>query len=364
MADEKAILEHFLVEGEVLSVEPCGSGHINHTFLVRTSGKENYCLQEINTGIFRDVDRLMENILKVTAYLRDKITQAGGNPERETLTIIMTKEGKPYYKDEKGRVWRVYLCIQDAESLDQITEKSVFYQSGIGTGRFMAMLADYPVNELCETIPDFHNMEKRFRDFEEAIARDCCHRADEVAAEIAFIRARKGEMPVLDEMHRRGEIPLRVVHNDMKLNNIMLDCKTHEAVCVIDLDTVMPGLAVHDFGDAIRFGANTAAEDEPDTSKVSLSMELYDTFVEGFLAGCGGLLTDKEIEMLPMGAKMRTLEDGMRFLTDYLQGDTYYKTTRKRQNLDRCRTQLALVEDMEKKWGQMCASIDNMKSLC
>lgn len=363
MEDEKAILEHFPVEGEILSVESYGSGHINHTFLIRTNGKQNYCLQEINTKIFRDVDHLMENILNVTSYLREKIMQAGGDPERETLTVIMTKEGKPCYEDEMGRKWRVYLHIRDAESLEQITEKADFYQSGIGTGKFMAMLNDYPANELYETIPDFHNMEKRFADFEEAIARDCCHRANEVAAEIAFIRARKDEMPILADMLKKGELPLRVVHNDMKLNNILVDCRTHEAVCVIDLDTVMPGLSVHDFGDAIRFGANTAAEDEPDTGRVSLSMELYDIFVEGFLTGSGGLLTDKEIAMLPMGAKMRTLEEGMRFLTDYLQGDTYFRIAHERQNLDRCRTQLALVKDMEKKWEQMCASIDNRNSL-
>lgn len=349
------ILKHFVPEQEELSIEPYGSGHINRTFLVKVKGEHKYILQKINTAIFKNVPELMENIMWVTSYLREKIISTGGDPKRETLTVVMTTDGKPYYIDREGGAWRVYLFIKDAETLDKVRSKEDFYQSALAFGRFQALLADYPAETLHETIPDFHNTPKRYMDFEKAVEEDCCNRVREVTDEIEFIRGCKNELPVLTDMLKRGELPLRVTHNDTKLNNIMLDCNTCEAVCIIDLDTVMPGLSIYDFGDAIRFGANTAAEDEQDISKVSLSLELFETYVSGFLKGCEGRLGEKEIEMLPMAAKMMTLECGMRFLADYLQGDTYFKIERERQNLDRCRTQLALVADMEKKWEQMCS---------
>lgn len=349
------VLKHFRIDENIVSVEPYGSGHINHTFLATAESGRKYILQGINTSIFENTKELMENILGVTSYLRDEIIRTGGDPRRETLTVVLTVDGEPYYSDEEGNDWRVYLFIEDAVTFDRVESNEDFYQSGLAFGRFQAMLANYPAETLHETIPDFHNTAKRYLDFEKAVEENCCDRVKEVEEEIAFIRARKDEMSVLHDMLKRGELPLRVTHNDTKLNNIMLDPRTHRAICVIDLDTVMPGLSVHDFGDAIRFGANTAAEDEPDTGKVSLSLELFEIYVKGFLEGCNNRLTKNEIEMLPMGAKMMTLECGMRFLTDYLQGDTYFKTVRKHQNLDRCRTQLALVADMEKKWEQMCS---------
>ncbi len=352
--EKQEILAQFQVEENVVSVEPYGSGHINHTFLVKTTEEKKYILQGINTTVFKNVDELMENIIGVTSYLRKEIARNGGDPERETLTVVLTKERKPYFTDDEGNNWRLYQFIEGAGTYDAVESKEDFYQSGLAFGKFQAMLADYPAETLHETIPDFHNTAKRYEAFEKAVEEDICHRAGEVAEEIAFVRARKNEMSILHELLAKGEIPLRVTHNDTKLNNIMLDDRTHEAICVIDLDTVMPGLSVHDFGDAIRFGANTAAEDEPDVSKVSLSLELFEIYVKGFLTGCGGRLTAKEVEMLPMGAKMMTLECGMRFLTDYLQGDTYFKTSRKNHNFDRCRTQFALVADMEKKWEKMC----------
>lgn len=348
------VLKHFVLEREGLSIEPYGSGHINRTFLVRADGECKYILQKINTSIFKDVAALMENIIRVTSYLREEIIRTGGDPERETLTVVMATDGKSYYSDEEGNAWRVYLFVRDAETFDKVRDKEDFYQSALAFGRFQALLADYPAGELHETIPDFHDTLKRYEDLEKTISSDCCGRVCEVPDEIEFIRARKGELSILSDMLGRGELPLRVTHNDTKLNNIMLDCNTCKAICIIDLDTVMPGLSAYDFGDAIRFGANTAAEDEPDIGKVALSLELFEVYVRGFLKGCEGCLSAKEIEMLPMGAKIMTLECGMRFLTDYLQGDTYFKTERKRQNLDRCRTQLALVADMEKKWEQMC----------
>lgn len=353
MKEKKELLKHFRLEGEVESVKPHGSGHINHTFLVKTHGERKYILQKINTDIFHDTDVLMENIVNVTSYLRKKIIQAGGDPERETMTVIPTTDGRYYYVDTEGNHWRVYLSIGNTVSLDQAENAEQFYASGFAFGRFQAQLADYPAATLHETIPDFHNTPKRYQAFEKAVEEDVCHRAESVAKEIAFIRERKEEIPILTDLLQKGELPLRITHNDTKLNNILLDADNYEAVCIVDLDTIMPGLCAYDFGDAIRFGANTAAEDEADVSKVSLSLELYDAYARGFLEGCGGRLTAKEIETLPLGAKIITLEQGIRFLTDYLQGDTYYQTEREGQNLDRCRTQLALVADMEAKWERM-----------
>lgn len=353
IVEKKEIFAHFLPEREILSVKPHGSGHINHTFLVTTEDGRKFILQKINTEIFRNTDELMENIVNVTAYLREKIIRAGGDPERETMTVIPTATGTSYYADAQGQDWRVYLCIEHITTLDRVERKEDFYENGRAFGNFQAMLADYPAETLHETIPDFHNTPKRYQDFERAVEQDVCRRADSVAEEINFIRAHRDEMSVLTDMQKRGELPLRITHNDTKLNNILLDEQSHAAVCIVDLDTIMPGLCAYDFGDAIRFGASTAAEDEPDVSKVSLSLELYEAYAQGYLAGCGTSLTEKEIETLPMGAKIITLEQGMRFLTDYLQGDVYYHTEREGQNLDRCRTQLALVADMERKWEQM-----------
>ena len=352
--EKKELIEQFQVEQDVASIEPYGSGHINHTYLAEMSEGKKYMLQGINTTIFKNTDELMENIINVTSYLREEIIRTGGDPKRETLTVVMTKNGKSYYTDEDGSKWRVYEFIEGAQTFDAVESKEDFYQSAVAFGKFQAQLANFPADTLHETIPNFHNTAKRYQDFEKAVEADVKGRAAEVQEEIAFVRARKGEVSELHDMLAKGELPLRVTHNDTKLNNIMIDSKTHQAICVIDLDTVMPGLSAHDFGDAIRFGANTAAEDEPDVSKVSLSLELFEIYVKGFLEGCGGRLTPNEVKALPMGAKMMTLECGMRFLADYLEGDVYFKIAREKHNLDRCRTQFALVADMEKKWQQMC----------
>lgn len=352
--EKKDILMQFQVNGEAASIEPYGSGHINHTYLAQMAEGKKYILQGINTTIFKDTDQLMENILNVTSYLREEIEREGGDPARETLTVVKTKDGKSYYTDDEGSKWRVYEFIEDAQTFDAVESNEDFYQSAVAFGKFQAMLAKFPADTLHETIPNFHNTAKRYQDFEKAVEADVKGRAAEVQEEIAFVRARSKEVSQLHDMLAKGELPLRVTHNDTKLNNIMIDSATHKAICVIDLDTVMPGLSAHDFGDAIRFGANTAAEDEPDVSKVSLSLELFEIYVKGFLEGCGGRLTPNEVKALPMGAKMMTLECGMRFLADYLEGDVYFKISREKHNLDRCRTQFALVADMEKKWQQMC----------
>ena len=345
-----------MAEGQFLPEEaeeicPYGSGHINDTFLVR-AGKR-YILQRMNRNIFTDPQGVMENILGVTNFLREKIEKAGGDGMRETLTVIPTKAGEPLYWDSLGDCWRMYHFIEDAISYDRVESERDFYESAVAFGNFQQMLADYPAETLHETIPGFHDTKARYEVFLKAVEEDVCHRAKEVAKEIAFFQERKEIAAVLGDMLAAGELPLRVTHNDTKLNNIMMDAKTGKGICVIDLDTVMPGLAVHDFGDSIRFGASTGDEDEPDLSKVNCDLHLFQLYTEGFLKGCRGSLTETERAMLPMGAKVMTYECGMRFLTDYLQGDTDFKIHREGQNLDRCRTQMKLVADMEANWEKM-----------
>lgn len=351
--EKENILRQFELDFPPSSVSSYGQGHINRTYLVETSGNERYILQGINKTVFPRPEELMENIVKVTMYLKDMIEKSGGNPDRETLTLVPALDGKSFFKDEEGEYYRVYRFIEDAVTLNAVGQLTDFYESGIAFGRFQSMLRDFPAETLHCVIPDFHNTAKRFLALEKAVELDTCGRKEEVKKEIDFIWERRQEMSLLEDMQKAGALPLRVTHNDTKLNNVMLDEKSHKALCVIDLDTVMPGLSVHDFGDAIRFGANTAAEDERDLQKVSLSLELYDIYKKGFLQGCEGSLTKDELRMLPMGAKMMTLECGMRFLTDYLSGDTYFKVAREKHNLDRCRCQLALAADMERKWNEM-----------
>lgn len=351
-------------EEQIVSCSRYGSGHINDTFLAdcRRDGEgKRYILQRINHEIFTDVESLMENVSGVTSYLRGVIEKEGGDPDRETLNLVPNQEGGLYYKDTSGCYWRAYKFIEGATTYDRVEKPEDFYESAEAFGHFQNLLADYPVEKLSETIPDFHNTPKRYRDFCQAVEEDKCGRASSVAEEINFVRERAEKMGIVMDQLKNGEIPYRVTHNDTKLNNIMIDDTTGKAICVIDLDTIMPGASVFDYGDSIRFGANTAAEDETDLSKVSLSIMLFETYTKGFLKGCAGSLTEAETELLPRGAWMMTLECGMRFLTDYLQGDTYFKVHRPGHNLDRCRCQFALVSDMEAKWEQMAQIVRNSR---
>lgn len=350
----------FAIEGTYKDCVPYGNGHINDTYLLtyQQNGQEHaYILQHMNKTIFTDPEALMENIIGVTGFLKEKIRAAGGNPQRETLDFVFTADGKPYYKDGFGEYWRTYHYIDHVYALDQVKDPEDFYQSALSFGRFQQMLADFPAETLHETIPNFHNTAVRFGNFEKAVAEDICGRATGIQDEIQFVKQRFDLACALGNLQDQGKIPLRVTHNDTKSNNVLIDEATGKGLCVIDLDTVMPGLSVNDFGDSIRFGASTAAEDEKDLSKVSCSMELYEAYVKGFLEGCGGRLTEKEILSLPLGAKVMTYECGMRFLTDYLSGDTYFKIHRPEHNLDRARTQFKLVADMESKWEQMQAIV-------
>lgn len=351
------IAENFQFKGILVDIRPWGNGHINDTYLMgyEIDNKEcvRYILQRINKNVFPKPEEVMENVVNVTTHLHKKILENGGDPYRETLNIIPTKSGMSYYKESEDNYWRGLIFITDATSYDVAETPEEFYQSAVAFGRFQSLLADFPAEELHETIKNFHNTKSRFDTFKKALEEDVADRAKYVKDEIQFVLDREKDASYFVDLIDKHEIPIRVTHNDTKLNNIMIDNETHEGICVIDLDTTMPGLAMYDFGDSIRFGASTGEEDEKDLSKVSCSMELFEAYTKGFIEGCDGKLTEKEIELLPMGAKVITYECGMRFLTDYLQNDVYFKTSRKEHNLDRARTQFKLVADMEKKWNQM-----------
>ena len=339
---------------KVLGCEPYGNGHINDTFLV-TGDTKRFILQAINSNVFKKPEEVMHNISLVTSFLK---TQT--DDERRVLNLVKTKDGKPFYKDEDGRYWRVYDFVESSLSLDLPESTEDFYQSAIAFGEFQKLLNFFPVEKLYETIPDFHNTPDRYKNFLTAVENDSCKRAASVAEEIKFVKDRADFYSVLFDNNKEGKLPLRVTHNDTKINNVMLDLETRTALCVIDLDTIMPGFSVNDFGDSIRFGASTAAEDEKDLSKVEMDITLFETYAKGFIKGCGGLLTKDEIMLMPEGAKMMTIECGMRFLTDYLEGDTYFKTKYETHNLDRCRTQFKLVADMEAKWDEMKKIVEKL----
>lgn len=346
----------FLHKGAAVGCERYGNGHINDTFLLTClDGEEvhKYILQRMNTHVFQDPRGLIKNVSGVTSYLRSRILEQKGDPDRETLTLVKTRSGDVCYTDSIGSWWRMYLFISGATTYDTVENPEDFYQSARAFGHFQGLLAGYPVSELHETIRDFHNTPVRLDTLKRAVSQDRMGRALDVKREISFVMDRALEIPLIMEHLKNGSIPYRVTHNDTKLNNIMIDDATGQALCVIDLDTIMPGASVFDYGDSIRFGANTGAEDETDLSKVSLSLPLFQVFTKGFLEGCGGSLTETEISLLPAGAKLMTLECGMRFLTDYLEGDTYFKIHREHHNLERARSQFKLVSDMEQKWCHM-----------
>ena len=334
--------------------ERYGAGHINDPFAVGAADhSRRWILQRINTDTFTDPAGLMENVTGVTSYLRREILARGGDPDRETLNVVPTREGKPYYTDCEGGAWRAYLFVEGTVCLQKVENERDFYTAAETFGNFQNQLAGYPAATLHETIARFHDTPNRYANFEKALAADVMGRAREIGPEIAFIRAREADCHVLMDQLAAGVLPLRVTHNDTKLNNVLIDQATGKGICVIDLDTVMPGLSAYDFGDSIRFGANDCAEDEPDQSKVHFSLHLYEVFARGYLAAAGSAMTEAERRSLPWGAKLMTLECGIRFLTDYLEGDHYFKISRPAQNLDRARTQFTLVEGMEREFDAM-----------
>lgn len=357
-------IDGFKLPGELKECIRYGSGHINDTYRLTyetPQGTKRYILQRMSKSIFKKPVELMENVSGVTAWLRKKIIENGGDPERETLTLVKSNDGLPYFVDSTGEYWRVYLFIEGATCYDAVKDDNDFYQSAVAFGHFQRLLADYPAETLHETIKDFHNTPDRLEKFKKAVAEDICGRAASVQKEIDFILEREELTHALYDLQLDGRLPLRVTHNDTKLNNIMIDDKTGKAICVIDLDTVMPGFAANDFGDSIRFGASTAVEDEQDLSKVSCDLHLFEVYTKGFIEGCGDALTDLELDLLPMGAILMTFECGIRFLTDHLEGDHYFRIHREGHNLDRARTQLVLVKDMEEKLPQMNEVINKYK---
>lgn len=354
--DLKNTAAAFRLEGSPREITPYGNGHINDTFLLLCDdggAEKKYILQRMNRSIFKDPAALMENIANVTAYLQEEIRKSGGDPNRETLCVIKTRTGKNYLEDSLHNFWRIFPFIDHTFCLEKVENTGDFYDCAVAFGGFQKQLSSYPADTLHETIPLFHHTPSRFQALKKAVAEDSAGRAAMVQKEIDFALAREADTHVLTDLLAQGKLPLRVTHNDTKLNNILFDASTRKALCIIDLDTVMPGLSLYDFGDSIRTGANTGAEDELDLSKVALNLSLFEVYTKGFLAGCAGSLTPLEIKLLPMGAKLMTYECGIRFLTDFLSGDTYFKIHRPNHNLDRARTQFKLVADMEKKWQEM-----------
>ena len=353
---EEAI-QNFKFEGTLIDTRPYGSGHINDTYLltfeIASMGRMKVILQRMNKQIFTKPEELMENIIGVTSYLREKIIENGGDPDRETLNLIPTVGEKPYYIDSEGDYWRSYIFITDATSYDQVEKPEDFYQSAVAFGNFQRLLSDYPAGTLHETIQGFHDTKARFQTFREAVKKDVCGRAAKVQKEIEFVLAHEEVANIFSDLQEKGELPLRVTHNDTKLNNIMIDDATGQAICIIDLDTIMPGLSIFDYGDSIRFGASTAEEDEPDLDKVHFDIHLYELYVKGYMEMAKDVLTPAEMASLPWGARLMTFECGIRFLMDFLQGDIYFKTAYPEHNLVRARTQFRLVKEMEEQFDQM-----------
>ena len=351
--------------GEIVGAVRYGSGHINDTFCVHTQPGEEPCrrfiLQRISSAAFHHPDQVMSNIAGVTSYLGKAIAEAGGDPSRETMTVLPTRDGKSFYSDSEGGAWRVYPFIEGTVCLQAAETPELFAASARTFGRFQRMLKDYPADTLYETIPHFHDTEDRLAKLKAAVEADVMGRVKDVQPELDFVWKREADCSVALQALRDGKLPLRVTHNDTKLNNVLIDRDSGEGICVIDLDTVMPGLSINDFGDSIRFGANHSAEDERDLSKVNFDISLYEVYTQGFLEGADGALTQAELDYLPWGAKLMTLECGIRFLTDYLDGDHYFRIHREGQNLDRCRTQFKLVADMEDQWEAIKSVVDKYR---
>ena len=338
MIDLRNVADKFNIEGSVLSVTPTGNGHINDTYLVVTdSGR--YILQRINTHVFKSPEQLMHNIKAVTDFMRSP------------LQVITTREGGLFAVTPDGH-WRMMTYIGNSYTCESVEDPEQFREIGRAYGSFIQNLAGFPAEDLYETIEGFHDTRRRFEQLMQACEADPLGRKQKALEEVRFACGHENDTDVLNDCVRRGEIPVRVTHNDTKINNVLLDRDTGKAVCVIDLDTVMPGLAVNDFGDAIRSGASTGKEDEADPARIRLDLDLYRSYAEGFLAGCPDL-TEKEIELMPVGGKTMALELGIRFLTDYIEGDHYFKTKYPEHNLVRCRAQFRLVQEMEDHWEEM-----------
>ena len=357
--DLKSIGARFSIDGDFVAGKGCGSGHINDTFAVtfdQDGRSVRYVFQRINQDIFKDPSLVMENIIRVTEHQRLK--NAGmDDASRRSLTFIPCRDGRSFVMDDEGNYWRAYVFVENVMTYDAVESEKQAYEAARTFGRFQKELSDLPGERLHEVIPDFHNTPKRYDALHQAIEDDCVNCAASAKAEIEYVLKCEEWASLLVEKQRTGELPERITHNDTKLNNVLLDVDTGEGMCVIDLDTVMPGLALYDFGDMVRTSTSPAAEDERDLSKVKMQMGMFKALVDGYLSTAGEFLTSVEKEHLVFSGKLITLEIGVRFLADYLAGDTYFKVYRDGHNLDRCRAQFELVRSIERQEEQMSAYV-------
>lgn len=364
MHNIEELFSRFRAEGSFLRGEPCGSGHIHDTFRIETSEPEcdDYLLQRLNNRIFKNIPQLQNNIERVTAHLINKLRQVpGADIKRECLQLVPASNGKSWIQDKEGGYWRMYIYIKDHRSYDVVDTPGKAYEGGRAIGRFQSMLADMPGAPLFETIPFFHDISRRLETFERTVIADPVKRVSSVQEEIKMIRDRAEGMKIILRLGKEGRIPVRTTHNDTKFNNILLD-ENDRALCVIDLDTVMPGYVHYDFGDAIRTAANTAAEDEQDLSKINLDIRLYGAYAEGYLSETGSTLNAVEKEYLAFAPALITYTQAVRFLTDYIDGDNYFKIHHEHHNLHRAKAQLRLVRSMEDQYGEMQRIIRELAS--
>ena len=353
------IATHFDLASEPISAMLYGEGLINSSFEVNTENGTRYILQKINTYVFKNPEGVMNNIQKVTAFLANKIQNAGGDPERETLQLIPTKSGKQFHHHPSDNTyWRMYRFIIDATAYQSVEKEGLLFEAAKAFGTFQRQLSDYPAHTLCEVIPDFHNTAARYAAFEEALQKDLAGRAETVGEEIAFLQEHQAYAHLIVDGLREGRLPTRVTHNDTKLNNVMIDDATGKGICVIDLDTVMPGSLLYDFGDSVRFAANNGAEDDRDLFRVWIRPELYEEYVAGFLQGLGDSITHEEMQLLPESVVVLTYELALRFMTDYLNGDLYFKVLSPDHNLVRTRAQIQLMKDILQKLDTLHAITD------
>ena len=362
--DFNNIIKNFNFEGNFITGYSYGSGHINQTFVLIFKKNEHcyrrYLSQRINHNVFKDVPALMANIEKVTEFQRNEIIEKGGNPNVEVLTLVRTKDNSPYYKDNYGNYFRSYYFINEGIGFDKTVKPEHFYESGVAFGKFQRLLSNFNADELNETIPNFHNTKIRYQNLVTAINNNRSNRLHLVKNEVDFLLSRKEYSERIVNYLESSEMPYRVTHNDTKLNNVLINPVTDKAVCVIDLDTIMKGSIIYDFGDSIRFGANSSEEDEKDLSKVNFDISLFETYTKGFLKELKGSLTTLEVNNLAFGGILLTYETALRFLTDFLEGDNYFRTKYSDHNLDRTRTQIKLVKDMEKVLDKMESIVKNI----
>lgn len=364
---QQKIAKQFAIVGKIIAITQIKKGYINQTYKVQTLSEaghvHNYTLQRINTDVFPDVDALMHNFTLTTEHLKEsKIFKLEGkNPRGSVQQVRTTKDKQAYLRHESG-CWRMLTHFDDVYSLDipQKDHPEIFYHAGVAFGKFVKAMSDVDVNDIRIVIPNFHNTKSRYNDLEKSIAKDPEGRVKDVEREIAFVRARAAKYGLISDALEKGEIPTRICHNDCNLNNILFDNETHLPVVIIDLDTVMPSSPLYDYGDSMRIGTNTATDDEKDLSKVSCDLKLYELYARGYLESCGDMLTKRELELLPYASIIITSEDGIRFLMDHIDGDTYYNISYTGQNLDRARTQLKLVEDMERKLPEIKAILQKI----